>query len=67
MFKLTPSKSRALSNLCTNAFAVFLASIIIPTIVGGFDFYKLPVLIFGIVLTLVSALWSLIFAEKGNL
>jgi len=66
MFKLTRSKSKALSTICANFSEVFLASFIIP-ILKKFDISEWPVLALGLVTTIISVLLSLIFAEKGKL
>ncbi len=67
MYLLTRSRCRALSDLCNNAALVFLGSIVIPLFINGFDISKLPVILFGLVLTISTAWLSLEFAEKGKL
>ena len=67
MFRLTKSKLRALSTLCANFSEVFFASLVMPIFFGGIDISEFPVLLFGVAGTLLSALFSLFFAEKGKL
>lgn len=67
MFKLTKSKLKALSTLSANFSEVFLASLVIPILMGGVDKYRLPLLILGLAGTIIAALLSAIFAEKGKL
>lgn len=65
--RITASKSKAISTLCASTFEVFLASIVIPIFVGGFDSSEIPVLIFGLIATTSFGYLSVLFAERGKL
>lgn len=65
--KLKKSGLKALSSVCTEFTAVFLASLVIPAFTGAFDLSRWPVLLLGVLLTVVSLLFSVLFAQKGNI
>lgn len=67
MSKLDNPGFKAISNICTNFSAVFLASIILPLFIGGLDLSEWPVLILGTTLTISSGFLSVLAAERGNL
>lgn len=66
-FRLNQSQFKALSTITANFSEVALASMVIPTFVGGLDNLQLNLLILGILGMLVSAFFSLYFAKKGKL
>ncbi|MBI3559349.1 hypothetical protein HY085_03040 [Candidatus Gottesmanbacteria bacterium] len=65
--KSSMSGYRALSSVCSNFSAVFLATFIVPALTFKIDFPNLSVLIFSLVGTAVFAFLSVVFAEKGKL
>jgi len=67
MFKLTKSKFRALSTLSSNFSEVFLASLVLPIFTGGSEVTRWPIVLFGIIFTILLGGISLIVAEKGKL
>jgi len=67
MRKLTKSKYRALSEFCNTLAVLFLGSLVIPIITNSFAIVQLPVVVLGIVLTIISLYLSLYCAEKGKL
>lgn len=67
MLTIGKSELKAISAICTNFSAVFLASLIIPAFTENFDFNNLPVLLLGLGFTLGSISLSLLFARKGKL
>ena len=66
MFKLTKHTFRALSDICTNFSAVFLASLVIPIFINPADI-SLGIVLSGIILMLAATVLSLFCAEKGKL
>ncbi|OGE33110.1 hypothetical protein A3E66_02135 [Candidatus Daviesbacteria bacterium RIFCSPHIGHO2_12_FULL_37_16] len=67
MFKLTSSKSLAISNICINFSTVFLASLVVPIFAGDFNLSKWPIVLSGIIATVSFSLLAIFFAEKGKL
>jgi hypothetical protein len=67
MFELTKSKFRILSTLFANFSEVFLASLVIPVIIGGVEKFRLPIILLGITGTISWVILSLITAERGKL
>lgn len=67
VFQLTKSKSRALALLYINLATVFFGTMVIPVFTGGLDLFELPVVLFGLLFFLFSAVLALFFGEKGKL
>lgn len=67
MKKLNLSEIRALSSICTNFSAVFLASLIVPVFSGNFDVSAWSMILLGMGLTIGSVALALYCAKKGKI
>lgn len=65
--KITRSHWRSISSTSSNFSSVFLASLIVPIIIGELDVSKWYVLALGAGLTVLSVYVSLASSEKGKL
>lgn len=64
--RLTKSRHRALSTICSNSRQVFLAASV-AAIVFPLDAGKVLVILLYVILTLASWFFSIEFAERGKL
>lgn len=64
---MTRPKWKALSTLCSNFASVFLASLVVPIFIGGFDISEWYVVILGIGFTGGFSWASLVTAQQGRL
>lgn len=67
LMKITRPEWKALSTLCSNFSAVFLASLVLPIFTAGFDISNWYVLVLGLALTIFFSWLTIASGKKGKL